>query len=227
MSGRPTPTRTRWKSGPPSSCFSDFRPLWPARPPPSRVSMRPNGRSISSWITSTRSSGTPSAPRAGPTDLPGLVHVGLRQEHATRGPPGPVRALGEQAAVLLLRPRQLPALGELRSRPRSRCCGGCGRSGRPGCRARRSASRPCPPSSPPRRKRLRTRRRRPPRPRPAPSPSAPRPRRPRRLGRLASSPTSSASSSISRAPRPRSATVTVAMIGLLGVVEERRRPRAA
>ena len=30
-SGRPTPTRTRAKSGPPSSAFSDFRPLWPGQ----------------------------------------------------------------------------------------------------------------------------------------------------------------------------------------------------
>ena len=31
-SGRPTPTRTRWKSGPPRSRFNDFSPLWPASP---------------------------------------------------------------------------------------------------------------------------------------------------------------------------------------------------
>ena len=34
--GRPTPIRTRWKSGAPNSRLSDFSPLWPARPPPSR-----------------------------------------------------------------------------------------------------------------------------------------------------------------------------------------------
>ena len=50
--------------------LSDLRPLWPARPPPRRLSMRPNGRSISSCTATTRSSGTPSAPRAGLTALP-------------------------------------------------------------------------------------------------------------------------------------------------------------
>ena len=35
VGGRPTPTRTRAKSADPSPCLSDFRPLWPARPPPS------------------------------------------------------------------------------------------------------------------------------------------------------------------------------------------------
>ena len=36
-SGRPTPIRTRAKSAEPSSRLSDFRPLWPARPPPRRA----------------------------------------------------------------------------------------------------------------------------------------------------------------------------------------------
>ena len=65
----------------PSSRLSDFSPLWPASPPPRRVRMSPNGRSISSWITSTRSSGTFNAPRAGLDRAPRLVHVRLRQEH--------------------------------------------------------------------------------------------------------------------------------------------------
>ena len=68
--GAPHPTRTRRKSALPSPRLSDLRPLWPARPPPRRVSMRPNGRSISSCTATTRSSGTPSAPRAGLTALP-------------------------------------------------------------------------------------------------------------------------------------------------------------
>src|SRR3954466_13199579 len=43
-SGRPTPMRTRWKSGEPSSRRSDFSPLWPASPPPRRGRAAPNGR---------------------------------------------------------------------------------------------------------------------------------------------------------------------------------------
>ncbi len=85
-SGRPTPTRTRTKSAPPSSRLSDFSPLLPASPPPRRVRTSPNGRSISSWTTSTRSSASLKEPRAGPDRAPGVVHVGLRaqQRHARR-----------------------------------------------------------------------------------------------------------------------------------------------
>ena len=70
LSGRPTPMRTRWKSALPSSRLSDFSPLWPASPPPSRTRMSPNGRSISSWRTRTRSRSSGSSPRAGPTERP-------------------------------------------------------------------------------------------------------------------------------------------------------------
>src|SRR5207245_2283222 len=40
-SGRPTPTRTRMKSAPPSSRLIDFSPLWPASPPPLRPPQPP------------------------------------------------------------------------------------------------------------------------------------------------------------------------------------------
>src|SRR5919206_485304 len=66
-SGRPTPTRTRWKSGEPRSRLSDLSPLWPASPPPRRTRTSPNGRSISSWMTSRRSRSSLNEPRAGPT----------------------------------------------------------------------------------------------------------------------------------------------------------------
>src|SRR3954462_606874 len=69
-SGRPTPTRTRAKSAAPRPWRTDFRPLWPARPPPRRLRISPNGRSISSWTRRTRSRSTCSAPRAGPTERP-------------------------------------------------------------------------------------------------------------------------------------------------------------
>ena len=61
---------TRAKSAPPSSCLIDFSPLCPASPPPTRVRTSPNGRSISSCTTSTRSSGSLNEPRAGPTERP-------------------------------------------------------------------------------------------------------------------------------------------------------------
>ena len=89
-SGRPTPTRTRWKSAQPSSRLSDSRPLWPASPPPSRVRISPNGRSISSW-TATSGRGRLVGPRAGPTERPASFMKVCGRSTATRGPPGPVR----------------------------------------------------------------------------------------------------------------------------------------
>ena len=56
--GRPTPTRTRWKSPVPSEARSDRSPLWPLSPPPSLVRSAPNGMSSSSWTAMIRSVGT-------------------------------------------------------------------------------------------------------------------------------------------------------------------------
>ena len=86
VSGRPTPTRTRAKSPLPSPRLSDFSPLWPASPPPVRTSIFPNGRSISSWIATTWSRSTPSAPRAGPTELPDSFMYVCGSRTATRFP---------------------------------------------------------------------------------------------------------------------------------------------
>ena len=90
-SGRPTPTRTRWKSGAPSSRRSDLSPLCPASPPPSRTRTSPNGRSISSWITTRRSRSSLNEPRAGPIERPDSFMYVCGRRIATRGPPGPVR----------------------------------------------------------------------------------------------------------------------------------------
>src|SRR4051794_40652227 len=83
--------RTRWRWGEPSSRRSDFSPLWPASPPPSRVRTSPKGRSISSWMTTTRSRSTLYAPRAGPAERPASFMKVCGRSTATRGPPGPVR----------------------------------------------------------------------------------------------------------------------------------------
>ena len=56
-----------------------------------RLRMSPNGRSISSWRTSTRSRSRCSAPRAGPAERPASFMYVCGQSIATRGPPGPVR----------------------------------------------------------------------------------------------------------------------------------------
>src|ERR671914_1925596 len=50
----------------------------------------------------------------GADGLAGVVHVGLRQEHAHARPAGAGAAVGEEAGVLLLRLRQPPALGSQR-----------------------------------------------------------------------------------------------------------------
>ena len=60
---------------------------------------------------------------------------------ATRGPPGAVPALGEQAVELLARRAEVPAARSARARPRSRRCAACPRSATRGCPARRPASR--------------------------------------------------------------------------------------
>ena len=75
----------------PSSRLSDLSPLCPASPPPTRVRTSPKGRSISSWITSTRSRGTRKAPRAGPTLRPASFMWVSGSSSAIRGPPAPAR----------------------------------------------------------------------------------------------------------------------------------------
>src|SRR5436305_737037 len=90
-SGRPTPTRTRQNSGSPKPRLRLLRPLWPARPTPSRTLTSPNGRSIPSCSTMTRSNGTLSEPRAGPAESPETFIWVCGSRIATRAPPGPVR----------------------------------------------------------------------------------------------------------------------------------------
>ena len=167
------------KSPLPRPCFSDFSPLWPASPPPVRDLDLPE-RQVDLVVDHDHVVEVHAERAARRADrVARLVHVGLRQQHATAG---------RRVGAPLCKGRRTsswtsaaPALGERASPPRSRRCGGCGRSGRPGSRARRPASQPC---LPPRRKRL-TRSLRPPRqaaPRPRPAPRHP--PRPRRLGAL-------------------------------------------
>ena len=142
-SGRPTPTRTRWKSGAAELALERLQAVVAGEPAAEpRRGCRRTGRSISSWTTSTRSRSSLKEPRAGPTERPGLVHVGLRAQHRDARAARAGAALGQLAGELLLRLRQLPARGRARPRPGSRRCAGCRRSRARGCRARRPASRP-------------------------------------------------------------------------------------
>ena len=102
--------------------------MWPARPPPRRAWTSPKGRSISSWTTITRSSGTFSEPRAGPAEVPDSFMKVCGSSSATRGPPGRGPPFGERAAELLARPSAGPSAAPARARPRSRRCGGCART---------------------------------------------------------------------------------------------------
>ena len=112
-SGRPTPTRTRAKSGDPSpAAATSARCGRPARRR-GATRMSPNGRSISSWTTSTRSRSSLSAPRAGPALRPASFMKVCGQSTATRGPPGPVRPSVSRPANFFLRLRELPAAREL------------------------------------------------------------------------------------------------------------------
>ena len=91
-SGRPTPTRTRWKSGEPSSRLSDFSPLWPASPPPSRdadVAERQVDLVVDDehaveveLVGAARRADRAARPRS---------CTSAACSTATRGPPGPVR----------------------------------------------------------------------------------------------------------------------------------------
>ena len=112
-SGRPTPTRTRAKSGEPRPRRRDFRPLWPASPPPVRVRTSPKGRSISSCSDehAVELEVQRAARRAG--RVAGLVHEGLGRQHGDARAAGPGAAVGEEPGVLLLGARQLPAAREL------------------------------------------------------------------------------------------------------------------
>ena len=157
-----------------------------------------------------------------PDRPPGVVHVRLRQQHSDSGTAGAGPALPQETPVLDLRLRQLPAVGQQRRRPRTRCCDGFARTRSPDCRARRSASRrgPTPGTrtacySPPPSPHLAT---------PAysspPSPSAASP------FRASPSPTSPVSSSTSSHPRSRAAGGQRDQHGL-GIVEQRDLRRSA
>ncbi len=139
----------------------------PARPPPRRGRMSPNGRSISSCTTSTWSRSTFSAPRAGPADVPdSFMYVSgcSSADAAARRAGAP---LGQQAAERLLRLAEIPAARELGDHLepdvvrralvlRRRDCPGRRRASRP-ARIRRTAGARDGAS---RRRRRRTRRRR-------------------------------------------------------------------
>ena len=88
--------------------------MWPATPPPSFSRTSPNGRSISSWSGDHAVERHAELAARGAGRVAGLVHERLRQQDRDVGPAGADPALGDQAAVLLLRLRQLPAARELR-----------------------------------------------------------------------------------------------------------------
>ena len=77
-SGRPTPTRTRTKSGEPRPRRRDFRPLWPARPPPDARANLAEGQVdlVVHDEHAVELEVQRPARRAG--RVAGLVHVGLR-----------------------------------------------------------------------------------------------------------------------------------------------------
>ena len=138
-SGRPTPTRIRVKSPLPRSLLQALQAVVAGEPAPLPVRISPNGRSISSWITTTRSSGTLSAPRAGPTTA---RRRSCRSAAAKRRPgvrplpPAPQRSAREGLAGTAG-----PTSPRARSRPRSRRCASCRRIWSRDCRDRRSGSR--------------------------------------------------------------------------------------
>ena len=203
----PRPPGCAGSPGRPSSRLSDLRPLWPARPPPRRASIRPNGRSISS-CTPPRGRAARRARRArGRRRCRSRSCSVCGSSTPTRGPPGPGAAVRVEAARTSLRLRQPPALGGQRGHLEADVVAGARVAvarvpepdDQPVDPAAAVAS-PAPKQAqgsartprPPRRRRPRPRRPRPRRPRPRPR-SARRPRRPAR------SPPRSP-----RAPRPRS-----------------------
>ncbi len=111
-SGRPTPARTRQKSRPPRPRLRLFSPLWPATPPPSLTRTSPKGRSISSWRTTTRSSGTlQRAPRRAGRGA-GLVHEGLGEQHRHPRAAGADRAPRRSARRTACAPSAGPSASE-------------------------------------------------------------------------------------------------------------------
>ena len=112
-SGRPTPIRTRWKSGAPSSRLSDFRPLWPASPPPSRGADLAE-RQVDLVVQHEHAVEVElerAARRAG--GAAGLVHVRLRLQQRDARAARAGAALGQLAGELLLGAREIPAAREL------------------------------------------------------------------------------------------------------------------
>ena len=114
-SGRPTPTRTRPKSGEPRPALQRLQAVVagePAAEPRADVAERQvdlvvDGQHVVE-VDLERA-----ARRAGAA--PGLVHEGLRQQHRDARPAGPGAALGEQAVELLARRCPGPSARSARS----------------------------------------------------------------------------------------------------------------
>ena len=120
---RPTPTRIRRNSREPSPCSTARSPLWPPVPPPRLPRTSPNGRSISSWITSTCPGVRCRLPAAGPTERPGVVHerLGRQQPERARRTPGLAVDARRSGSPGVRR----PGAGRARRAPSRRRCGGC------------------------------------------------------------------------------------------------------
>ena len=98
--GLPMPMRTRRKSSVWRWALIDLSPLWPARPPPSLILIRPTGRSSSSWTTTRRwRSLDPVAPDQRRHRLARVVHEGLGERPGPGGWP-PTRTSAASARSL-------------------------------------------------------------------------------------------------------------------------------
>ena len=140
-SGRPTPT-ARARSPPSQARPQRLQAVVARQPPPTRARTSPKaGRSRRAGRAGGR--GPPSGAARRPDRAPGLVHVGLRPQHADPRAAGPVRPR-RSAPRTSSSAAAGPSGARARRRRGSRRCAACARSARPGCPGRRPASRPAP-----------------------------------------------------------------------------------
>ena len=185
-SGRPTPTRTRWKSGAAELALERLQAVVAGEAAAEARADVAEGQV--DLVVEDEHAVEVELERAarGADGAAGLVHVGLRQQHGDARAAGAGAALGQLAGELLLRLRQVPARASASATSKPTLCGrlGVARPGLPspttsqstGAEPKSFRTRPSPSRPSPER---RPRRPRPRRPRPRPR-SARRPRRPAR-----------------------------------------------